>query len=59
MGQKGTMQGCLLVCLPDDLLSKIHVFRVFDHCELIALIRQLPDILSEMSQVITHTMNVP
>ncbi|CDH53150.1 dna repair protein rad51 homolog 3 [Lichtheimia corymbifera JMRC:FSU:9682] len=35
----------------DDLLSKIHVFRVFDHCELIALIRQLPDILSEMSQI--------
>lgn len=52
------MQGCLLVYLPDDLLSKIHVFRVFDHCELIALIRQLPDILNEMAQVIIQTMSV-
>ncbi|KAI8140604.1 P-loop containing nucleoside triphosphate hydrolase protein [Fennellomyces sp. T-0311] len=35
----------------DSLLRRIHLFRVFDHFELVALVRQLPIIISELVNV--------
>ena len=38
------------------ILKNIHVFRVCDHVQLIALIRQLSDILDELNQVRINTL---
>ena len=44
------------IYLVESILKNVHVFRVCDHVQLIALIRQLSNILGELNEVCINTL---